>query len=302
MKTILLALFVFGAASSLAQSAPVEVWAVPSIYKVRPDESAQVRNAVWQKQTRTVAIAGAKNEHIPFQIVVSAPKRLSRYDPPAAGFFVEVSDLVSPTARIGRERVKLYFEHVILCPGKSSAVGATGLWPDALAPLTDPFDMGAVFGEGVRNRGIWIDVLTPPDAPAGDYSGSVRVTQNGILIDELKLRLRVYDFALPAETHLITYMGVSADGLRPSTRDSRLAGGEGAAPQLPCLPLRQPHGAVVQRGSAADSVHTSGGDVILQLRRGRLRPLHEPLENQARDPGGGARRIGRNTRRTGVFR
>jgi hypothetical protein len=213
MKLTLISLMVLGTGLCPAQTAPVDVWAVPSVYKVRPDELTQASNAVWQKQTRTISVAGAKNEHIPFQVVVSAPKRASRYVPPASGFFVEVSDLVSPAGRIGRDRVKLYFEHVILCPGKSSAIGATGFWPDALAPLTDPFDMGAAFLEGVKNRGIWIDVVTPVDAPAGEYAGTILITQNGKKIDELKLRVKVYDFALPEETHLITYMGVTGEGL-----------------------------------------------------------------------------------------
>lgn len=108
MKLTLLTLMVLGTGLCPAQTAPVEVWAVPSVYKVRPDEPTQASNAVWQKQTRTISVAGAKNEHIPFQVVVSAPKRLSRYVPPPSGFFVEVSDLVSPAGRIGRDRVKLY--------------------------------------------------------------------------------------------------------------------------------------------------------------------------------------------------
>ncbi len=37
--------------------------------------------------------------------------------------------------------------------------------------------------------------------------------QNGREVDRLNLRLTVYDFSLPTETHLITYMGVSSDGL-----------------------------------------------------------------------------------------
>ena len=265
MKIFLLPLLSLAAAACLAQTAPVEVWAVPSVYKVRPDDPAQASNAVWQKSTRTISVAGAKNEHIPFQVVVSTPKRASRYDPPASGFFVEVSDLISPAGRIGREHVKLYFEHVILCPGKSSVVGATGFWPDALAALTDPFDMGAAFREGVKNRDIWIDVVTPPDAPAGDYSGTVRVTQHGKQIDELNLRVHVYDFALPAETHLITYMGVTGEGL---ARFHHLAPG---SPEVKTL-LRKYHAFLYANRmepwfneSLGPRIQTSGDGVVLNF-------------------------------------
>jgi len=147
---------------------------------------------------------------------------------------------------LARDHVKLYFEHVILCPGKSSPIGETGFWPDALAPLTDPFGMAAPFREAVRNRGIWIDVITPPDLPAGDYAGTIRITQNGQEIDKLNLRLKVYNFALPAETHLITYMGVSGAGLAAAITSPLAHPKLSVAAKLPCLPLCQPHGAVVQ--------------------------------------------------------
>ncbi len=206
-------LFLLGSAMAFAQTNTVEVWAVPSIYKARPAEAAQKSNLVWDAKTKTVSLAGAKNEHIPFQLVVSTEPPPTRYDKPASGFFVEASDLASEKGRIPHDRIRIYFEHVVLCYGKSSPVGETGFWPDALAPLTDPFDMGSAFRTFVKNRGVWVDVVTPPDVPAGVYTGTVRVTQNGKPIDEVKLNLKVYDFALPEETHLITYMGVSGSQL-----------------------------------------------------------------------------------------
>jgi hypothetical protein len=213
MKPIFVAAFLMSGLAALAQTPSAEVWAVPSAVKIRPDDHVQAHNLVWEKSTKTISIAGAKNEHVPFQVVITVPPPPNRYHPAASGFFVEASDLVSSAGRLARDHVKLYFEHVILCPGKSSPIGETGFWPDALAPLTDPFGMAAPFREAVRNRGIWVDVITPPDLPAGDYAGTIRVTQNGQEIDHLKLQLKVYNFALPAETHLITYMGVSGAGL-----------------------------------------------------------------------------------------
>ena len=213
MKPIFVIAFLMSGVAALAETPSVEVWAVPSAVKVRPDDRVQARNLVWDKRTKTISIAGARNEHVPFQIVITVPPPPDRYHPAASGFFVEVSDLISGTGRLARDQMKLYFEHVILCPGKSGPIGETGFWPDALAPLTDPFGMAAPFREAVRNRGIWIDVVTPPDLPAGNYAGTVRVTQNGREVDRLALRLKVYDFALPSETHLITYMGVSSESL-----------------------------------------------------------------------------------------
>ncbi len=190
--------------------APVEVWAAPAEYKVRPEERSQASNLVWDKKTGTVSVAGAKNEHVPFQVIVSTAAPKTEYDPAAAGFFAEASDLVSKDGRIPRDAVRLFFEHVVLCYGKSSPVGETGFWPDALAPLTDPFSMAAAFRHAVKNRGIWVDIITPSGVPAGDYSGTIRVTKNGSPVGTLNVKLKVYDFALPDERHLITYMGISS--------------------------------------------------------------------------------------------
>src|SRR5581483_336837 len=133
-------IFLCTATAALAQAPPAEVWAVPSVYKVRPEEPAQSGNVVWNRESRTITVAGAKNEHVPFQVVVSVPPFDKHGDPPS-GFFVEAGELRSRAASIPRENVKLYLEHYILCYGKSGPIGETGFWPDALAPLTDPFGM-----------------------------------------------------------------------------------------------------------------------------------------------------------------
>jgi hypothetical protein len=199
--------------TNILVAAPVEVWAVPSIQKVRPDDPVEATNLVWSQKAKTVSLAGAKNEHVPFQVVVSTSPPPTRHDPAASGFFVEVSDLVSPQGRIAKDQVRLYVEHDVLCYAKSSVVGGTGYWPDALAPLTTPFSMNAEFRGFVRNRAIWVDIQTPSSIPAGLYAGTLIVTQDGKPIDQLRLNLKVYSFTLPQETHLITYMGVSAGSL-----------------------------------------------------------------------------------------
>lgn len=200
---------------AIAADAEVQVWVVESVHKVRPEDPPQAANLVWSEKTKTITMAGAKNEHVPFQVVLSTPPPLTRYEKAASGFFVEVSDLDSAQGHISRDRIKLYLEHVVLCYGKSSAVGATGFWPDALAPLTDPFDMAAEFRSFVKNRAVWIDIQIPADVSAGDYAGTIQVTHDGKPISEMRLELKVYDFTLPEETHLITYVGVSAGKIAP---------------------------------------------------------------------------------------
>ena len=209
-------IFLFCFASVTAACAadqPVSVWAVPAIQKVKPEDRIEGSNLIWSAKSKSVTLSGAKNEHVPFQLVITTAPPPTRYDKAASGFSVVASDLVSSSGRIPKDHLKLYFEHVVLCYGKSSPVGATGFWPDALAPLTGPFGMNAEFRSFVRNRAIWVDVLIPEDAPAGAYSGTLDVSRNGEPIDRIALSLKVYRFALPKETHLITYLGISSGRL-----------------------------------------------------------------------------------------
>ncbi len=221
--------FVFSFLAALApQSAPIadiQVWAVPSIHKVRPEDPVQSDNFIWSKKTKTIQIEGARNEHVPFQVVVSAPAPTAREDKALSGLFVEAGDLTSSSGQIPRDRIRLFFEHVILCYAKSGKAGDTGFWPDALAPLTNPFSMESEFRTKVKNRAVWIDVVVPADASAGEYTGSILVTWEGKTVDRLTLRLKVYDFVLPDETHLVTYMNISRGWLQ-SAYEPRLSKGE----------------------------------------------------------------------------
>ncbi len=203
----------------------VHVWAVPSIHKVRPNDPVQAVNLVWSEKTKTISVEGAGNEHVPFQVIISAPPPAARRGRAASGFFVEVSDLTSPASRISRDSIKLYIEHEILCYGKSGPMGETGFWPDALAPLTNPFSMTSEFRTTVRNRAVWVDVIVPERVPAGSYSGTITVSEAGKTVDQLRLVLTVYGFALPEETHLITYMNISGSWLQ-SMYEPRLSAPE----------------------------------------------------------------------------
>src|SRR5687767_3043066 len=100
--SVLLVLLVLPEKLVHAQEAAVQVWAVPSIQKVRGDDRIETKNLVWASTTKTITVAGARNEHVPFQVVISTPPPPTRYDKAADGFFVEVSDLASASAKISK--------------------------------------------------------------------------------------------------------------------------------------------------------------------------------------------------------
>ena len=124
-------------------------------------------------------MSGASNEHVPFQVIITTPIPPGRRPKAPGGFFVEASDLRSKEGKtISKDHITLFLEHYIMLYAKSSPVGGTGYWPDALAPLRKPFTMDAQYAV-VANRPIWVDVSVPSQIPAGVYTGNIRVTQHG---------------------------------------------------------------------------------------------------------------------------
>jgi hypothetical protein len=189
------------------------VWAVPAEQKVRPTDAVESSNLVWSKDKKKITVAGAGNEHVPFQVVVSVPVPPGRRPKAPEGFFVTASNLTSKQGKtIPSSQINMFVEHYIMVYGKSGPVGETGMWPDALAPLKEPFTMAAQYAV-VRNRPIWVDVSVPASTPAGTYTGTITVSQNGNSLETLNVDLQVYGFSLPARTHMISYMNVSKGSL-----------------------------------------------------------------------------------------
>lgn len=185
------------------------VWAVPAEQKVRPDDAAEINNLVWSNEKKKINVAGAGNEHVPFQVVISVPVPPGRRPKAPDGFFIKGSDLTSKQGKtVPQSQINFYLEHYIMLYGKSGPTGSTGSWPDALAPVKEPFSMAAQYAV-VRNRPVWVDLSIPSSTPAGTYTGTITVSQNGQTIETLNVEVEVYNFSLPAKTHLITYMNVS---------------------------------------------------------------------------------------------
>jgi hypothetical protein len=189
------------------------VWAAPAEQKIRPKDRVENNNLVWSKKVKKINVAGAGNEHVPFQVVITVPVPAGRKPKAPGGFFITVSNLTSRAGKtISKEQIKFYLEHYIMLTGVSSPMGATGYWPDALAPIKEPFNMAAQYAV-VQNRPLWVDLSIPPSTPGGIYTGAITVTQDGKPIDTLNLEVEVYRFSLPEKTHLITYMNVSKGSL-----------------------------------------------------------------------------------------
>ena len=187
----------------------VKVWAVPGEQKVRPNDRVEKNNLIWSGENKKISVAGAGNEHVPFQVVITTPVPQGWRPKAPDGFFVSISDLTSANGKsIPKKQINLFLEHYIQIYAISSPIGATGLWPDALAPLKEPFSMQAQY-EVVGNRPVWVDVFIPSGTPKGIYKGTITVTLFDKVIENLGVEVEVYGFTLPEETHLITYINIS---------------------------------------------------------------------------------------------
>jgi hypothetical protein len=189
------------------------VWAAPAEQKIRPDDRIESENIIWSKGKKKITVAGAGNEHVPFHVVITNPVPPGRKPVAPGGFFIKGSGLKNKEGKtIPESQINFYLEHYIMIYAKSGPVGATGAWPDALAPIKEPFSMAAQYSV-VRNRPVWVDVSIPASAPAGTYTGTITVTQNDKLVETINLEVKVYNFSLPEKTSLISYMNVSKGSL-----------------------------------------------------------------------------------------
>ncbi len=206
------------------------VWAIDDGEKIRKDDinntlASDPQNAVWKNNT--INLFGARNEFVAFQLIIEADKN------GAENINVIVSDLkngnsVIPGSMTGpsdpfdyRGRyMELFTEHYLNMVKRSpplwffseTAVPSayyTGWVPDCLIPFSAPAGKGgAPFSiDPGTNQGVWIDILIPDDAAAGNYMGSITIKAAERTFKKIPVNLKVYDFKLPDTTHLKTMFG-----------------------------------------------------------------------------------------------
>jgi hypothetical protein len=188
---ILLAVLAAVAAFQPVAASAVDVWTTHSTEKIKASAAP--------RSTAAAKIAAARNEFEAFQVVVTGA---------ASNVRATVTDLAGP-GKISA--VRLYREALMNISNPSGLDGTTGSIPDGLVPDTDevygerrnafPFSVPA--GE---SRAIWVEVLVPADATAGDYTGTVNVTWDGGS-KAIPVTLTVWPFKLPSTASLKTAFG-----------------------------------------------------------------------------------------------
>jgi Domain of unknown function (DUF4091) len=208
-------IFVNAISFGFSQTLP-QVWVVPSLERVGPDDpvGSGTQARLW----------AARGEYESFQIVTRAPNSTDVTD-----VNVSVSDLSGPGGQlISKDKLTLYREYyVYIGRGRgspdwrgSNRPAGPGWYPDALIPFVNPAtgsppSSGRVTAvpyslSAGKNQPIWVDVLVPRTAQAGQYTGTYTVTSsNGIVRGEILLN--IWNFSLPLQPSLTSSFGVWND-------------------------------------------------------------------------------------------
>ena len=181
------------------------VWAAGSTEKIqRATRSALPHSDVWDESARRVRLEGVRGEHVPFQVVVTA----DRVD--LEKVTVELSELRSGAATIPVSAMKVYLEYFSKVYAPSGKNGRTGYWPDALVPLTRPFDIRSSRrdrGPVLRHQPLWVDLSVPAGQPPGVYEGRLTVKAGGRELGSLGVELKVWNVTLGKERHFPVQFG-----------------------------------------------------------------------------------------------
>lgn len=207
------------------------VWANEGGDKVAQEElragsGVNVNNSVWNGNT--VAVFGAKNEVVNFNLVLEAAQKNTgpisvSFDQLTGpnGFTIKGKSATGANLYDWNGRnIELFFVRYLEIKGLSAFMAgnydeqqlparwraANRQWtsrpahnlsfPDIAVPseLHDNFTIAAG-----KNQSIWADVYIPKTAPAGVYTGNVTIKENGTITRIIPVQLTVRNFALPDE-------------------------------------------------------------------------------------------------------
>ena len=179
------------------------IWAAEPEQQIFPESPSQADNEIFSQSRASIALAGAVNETLSFQLVV--PGR-------------EVADAVSSigmTSLVGRDAA-IPDENTAIYRIACISVGSYPAWfyqrtpyrretrefPDVLIPVTaGSTALPAQLTPG-RNTVFWVEVRIPPGVAAGEYTGHIEVVTRGQASARLKIELEVWPFALPEMSHV----------------------------------------------------------------------------------------------------
>jgi hypothetical protein len=217
-----------GVSGKDATAAEVSVWAIGEGVRINPltgkafEENPKMlpggvsgdyraRNWVWDGATKTVALKGAANEVVSFQLIIEGTG--------VKGVNATASDLASDGRTIPAKQYSFlrafYIKVKQVVDGKRAPYPLEeGWYPDPLVPfetpgLGAPFAMdGGNFGgekpavSEIRNQTVWVDLWIPPKTPRGLYTGTVTVASEAGQ-KTVAVKLQVFGFEMTAKANTV---------------------------------------------------------------------------------------------------
>ncbi|MFW6107382.1 MAG: glycoside hydrolase domain-containing protein [bacterium] len=182
----------------LAGPEPVGLWWCEGTRKVSRSRPLPAPPA---GKVMPLTFQAARNEYEPAQLVLRPKARIE-------GLRIEVLPLKGKNGVFDPKHIRLDRVEYVHLTRPTDRKGARGWWPDPLPP----FEQGCTL-EGGRNHPLWLTLYVPPDQPAGDYGGTIRL-RAGEWAADVPVHLRVYDFALPETASLQTGFGLRTSAIR----------------------------------------------------------------------------------------
>ncbi len=173
-----------------------------AVWWCEPERKVSQTRPLPSARAAALQISAARNEYEPVQLILTPAQ-------PLHDCRITVSDLAGPGgASLSSSDIELRQVAYVNIQQPTDDLGRPGLWPDPLPPLRGPVSLDAN-----RNHPFWITVYVPPGMPAGDYRGEVTITAREAAA-RVPIRVHVWGFTLPAETHVRSGFGLSRSMIR----------------------------------------------------------------------------------------
>lgn len=217
LPAICLAVF----ATSTAAAAPMlDVMVLTDGPKLRRSEPWPSASPIFDPRIGRIDLASARNQTLGFQILLRPSPGVPRVE----DVHFEVDALNGAAgALIEKSNLELFRAWFVQVREPSYTGGIRGLgpgeYPDPLVPLASP-KYGTPFAVE-RPEMFFVDLRIPPGTPAGQYSSAISIFSGRRRLALLPIKLAVWNFTLPEETHFRSWFAFETEFLRWGLRKGR---------------------------------------------------------------------------------
>ena len=193
------------------------------------DGNRRIESPIGVPTVRQLEVSGARNEFVPFQVVVFVPGPRQR-----GNIALTWTDLAGERGRIPKAMITAQTVDAVplwepVAPELKYAAGAVhASEPHRLTRVPDrllAYEEGATItgGKGYLNdflKAFWMTVYVPLDTRPGTYRGTTRVTVTDAPDQEVAVRLKVRSFSIPERPSLTVFGDLPRFAQYESTRFS----------------------------------------------------------------------------------